>query len=63
MKPQIFYPFMYSMAFIAGLKLLWDGAQQPAGRRLTASKRVVHIAKQNKNAAAHKFLAARGDFA
>jgi hypothetical protein len=25
MKPQIFYPFMYSMAFIAGSKLLWDG--------------------------------------
>ncbi|MNY41245.1 Sulfite exporter TauE/SafE [compost metagenome] len=25
MKPQVFYPFMYSMAFIAGLKLLWDG--------------------------------------
>ncbi|NVD41547.1 sulfite exporter TauE/SafE family protein [Ensifer sp. HO-A22] len=25
MKPQIFYPFMYGMAFIAGLKLLWDG--------------------------------------
>ncbi|OCP22151.1 MULTISPECIES: sulfite exporter TauE/SafE family protein [unclassified Ensifer] len=25
MKPQIFYPFMYTMAFIAGLKLLWDG--------------------------------------
>jgi Predicted permeases len=25
MKPQIFYPFMYVMALIAGLKLLWDG--------------------------------------
>ncbi len=25
MRPQIFYPFMYSMAFLAGLKLLTDG--------------------------------------
>ncbi|SIQ38830.1 hypothetical protein SAMN05880582_1011690 [Rhizobium sp. RU20A] len=25
MKPSIFYPFMYIMAFIAGLKLLMDG--------------------------------------
>lgn len=25
MKPTTFYPFMYSMALIAGLKLLWDG--------------------------------------
>ncbi|MBR0558216.1 sulfite exporter TauE/SafE family protein [Ciceribacter sp. L1K23] len=25
MKPAIFYPFMYGMALIAGLKLLWDG--------------------------------------
>ncbi|MCL6706607.1 sulfite exporter TauE/SafE family protein [Pseudomonas sp. R2.Fl] len=25
MKPRIFYPFMYAMALIAGLKLLWDG--------------------------------------
>ena len=26
MKPDVFYPFMYAMAFIAGLKLAWDGA-------------------------------------
>ncbi|MBP2237340.1 putative membrane protein YfcA [Sinorhizobium kostiense] len=25
MKPQVFYPFMYTMAFIAGSKLVWDG--------------------------------------
>jgi len=25
MKPQIFYPFMYTMAFLAGSKLVWDG--------------------------------------
>ncbi len=25
MKPAIFYPLMYAMAFIAALKLLWDG--------------------------------------
>mgnify|MGYP001255420440 CR=1 FL=1 len=25
MKPDVFYPFMYAMAFIAGLKLAWDG--------------------------------------
>ncbi|NTF32838.1 sulfite exporter TauE/SafE family protein [Rhizobium skierniewicense] len=25
MKPAIFYPLMYSMAFLAALKLLWDG--------------------------------------
>lgn len=24
-KPDVFYPLMYAMAFIAGLKLLWDG--------------------------------------
>lgn len=26
MKPQVFYPFMYTMAFIAGSKLVWEGA-------------------------------------
>lgn len=26
MKPDVFYPFMYAMAFIAGLKLAYDGA-------------------------------------
>ena len=26
MKPDIFYPFMYAMALIAGLKLVYDGA-------------------------------------
>ncbi|MGD9477384.1 sulfite exporter TauE/SafE family protein [Shinella sp. G-2] len=25
MKPDVFYPFMYAMAFIAGLKLAYDG--------------------------------------
>ncbi|WP_018235571.1 sulfite exporter TauE/SafE family protein [Ensifer sp. BR816] len=25
MKPQVFYPFMYAMAFIAGSRLVWDG--------------------------------------
>ncbi|WP_085032336.1 sulfite exporter TauE/SafE family protein [Ensifer aridi] len=25
MKPQVFYPFMYTMALIAGSKLVWDG--------------------------------------
>ena len=25
MKPDVFYPFMYAMAFIAGLKLVYDG--------------------------------------
>jgi uncharacterized membrane protein YfcA len=25
MKPQVFYPFMYTMAFLAGSKLIWDG--------------------------------------
>ncbi len=25
MKPEVFYPFMYAMALIAGLKLSWDG--------------------------------------
>lgn len=25
MKPAVFYPIMYGMAFIAGVKLLWDG--------------------------------------
>lgn len=25
LKPKIFYPLMYTMAFFAGLKLLWDG--------------------------------------
>ena len=25
MKPDVFYPFMYAMAFIAGLKLCYDG--------------------------------------
>ncbi|MDO9415157.1 sulfite exporter TauE/SafE family protein [Pararhizobium sp.] len=24
-KPDVFYPFMYTMAFLAGCKLLWDG--------------------------------------
>jgi uncharacterized membrane protein YfcA len=24
MKPAIFYPLMYAMAFMAALKLLWD---------------------------------------
>ena len=26
MKPDIFYPFMYVMVFLAALKLIWDGA-------------------------------------
>jgi len=26
MKPDIFYPFMYLMVFLAALKLIWDGA-------------------------------------
>ncbi|MBC7281757.1 sulfite exporter TauE/SafE family protein [Hoeflea sp.] len=26
MKPDIFYPFMYAMVFVASLKLIWDGA-------------------------------------
>jgi len=26
MKPDVFYPFMYAMALIAGLKLVYDGA-------------------------------------
>lgn len=26
MKPQTFYPLMYGMAFLAALKLLWDGS-------------------------------------
>lgn len=26
MKPDVFYPFMYIMVFLAGLKLIWDGA-------------------------------------
>lgn len=26
MKPDIFYPFMYVMIFLAALKLIWDGA-------------------------------------
>jgi len=26
MKPDIFYPFMYVMVFVAALKLIWDGA-------------------------------------
>jgi uncharacterized membrane protein YfcA len=26
MKPDVFYPFMYAMAFVAGLKLAYDGA-------------------------------------
>ena len=25
MRPDIFYPFMYTMAFLAGTKLVWDG--------------------------------------
>ncbi|WP_275784998.1 sulfite exporter TauE/SafE family protein [Pararhizobium gei] len=25
MQPQVFYPFMYTMAFLAGLKLVFDG--------------------------------------
>ncbi|KQO75694.1 sulfite exporter TauE/SafE family protein [Rhizobium sp. Leaf262] len=25
MKPSVFYPLMYTMAFLAALKLLWDG--------------------------------------
>jgi len=25
MKPDVFYPFMYAMAFVAGLKLVYDG--------------------------------------
>lgn len=25
MKPDVFYPFMYVMVFLAGLKLVWDG--------------------------------------
>jgi uncharacterized membrane protein YfcA len=25
MRPDVFYPFMYTMAFFAGLKLVWDG--------------------------------------
>ena len=27
MKPDVFYPFMYAMAFIAGLNLVYDGAR------------------------------------
>ncbi len=26
MKPDVFYPFMYVMVFLASLKLIWDGA-------------------------------------
>lgn len=26
MKPDVFYPFMYVMVFLAALKLIWDGA-------------------------------------
>lgn len=25
MKPEVFYPFMYGMIFIVGIKLVWDG--------------------------------------
>ena len=28
MKPDIFYPFMYVMVFLAALKLIWDGTTQ-----------------------------------
>lgn len=27
MKPDVFYPFMYGMCALAGLKLLWDGTR------------------------------------
>ncbi|WP_075291277.1 sulfite exporter TauE/SafE family protein [Pararhizobium arenae] len=27
MRPQVFYPFMYTMAFLAGTKLVYDGVQ------------------------------------
>lgn len=27
MRPQVFYPFMYTMAFLAGTKLVYDGLQ------------------------------------
>ena len=30
-QPQIFYPFMYLMAFLAGLKLIYDGVAALAG--------------------------------
>lgn len=28
MKPQVFYPFMYTMVLIVGAKLVWDGAAE-----------------------------------
>ena len=31
MKPDVFYPFMYVMVFLASLKLIWDGAAHLLG--------------------------------
>ena len=27
MRAEVFYPFMYGMVFLIGLKLVWDGTQ------------------------------------
>ncbi len=56
MKPQVFYPFMYTMAFLAGSKLVWDGFQSHRiGRSVAGAGCAKHIPHRT------NFLALRGN--